>query len=203
VEHLLFDQEAPASSFEDDSNNHGPARPHRHSEEYHQSNRKDHGRLHRLGDLSQAESSRQTLDLSRSPLTAREAGLEQAPATTGSSADYGRPLDSEEQRESFGTLMLSKGGRSKYLGPTAGSEWLKESETQEVLDTPNMTRAPSPAADRTNYGQFENPVPNGLTSFPFNCSGVYISTRELLTSLPPRDEAWRLAECYYRYCAWQ
>ena len=27
---------------------------------------------------------------------------------------------------SHGTLMLSQGGRSKYLGPTAGSEWLKD-----------------------------------------------------------------------------
>ena len=32
----------------------------------------------------------------------------------------------DEQSGSYGTLMLSKGGRSKYLGPTAGSEWLKE-----------------------------------------------------------------------------
>lgn len=27
---------------------------------------------------------------------------------------------------SHGTLMLSKEGRAKYLGPTAGSEWLKD-----------------------------------------------------------------------------
>ena len=27
---------------------------------------------------------------------------------------------------SYGTLMLSEGGRSKYLGPTAGSEWLRD-----------------------------------------------------------------------------
>jgi hypothetical protein len=25
-----------------------------------------------------------------------------------------------------GTLMIDKGGRSKYLGPTAGSDWLKD-----------------------------------------------------------------------------
>lgn len=37
-----------------------------------------------------------------------------------------RSIDEDEQSGSFGTLMLTKRGRSKYLGPTAGSEWLKE-----------------------------------------------------------------------------
>ena len=37
-----------------------------------------------------------------------------------------QPLGVGEQSGSYGTLMLGKGGRSKYLGPTAGSEWLKE-----------------------------------------------------------------------------
>lgn len=37
-----------------------------------------------------------------------------------------QPLRAGEQSGSYGTLMLGKGGRSKYLGPTAGSEWLKE-----------------------------------------------------------------------------
>lgn len=32
----------------------------------------------------------------------------------------------DEEGGSYGTLMLSKRGRSKYLGPTAASEWLKE-----------------------------------------------------------------------------
>lgn len=36
------------------------------------------------------------------------------------------PVDHGEQSGSHGTLMLSKGGRSKYLGPTAGTEWLKD-----------------------------------------------------------------------------
>lgn len=27
---------------------------------------------------------------------------------------------------SYGILMIGEGGRSKYLGPTAGSEWLKD-----------------------------------------------------------------------------
>jgi hypothetical protein len=35
-------------------------------------------------------------------------------------------IDEDAQHGSYGTLMLDKEGRSKYLGPTAGSEWLKE-----------------------------------------------------------------------------
>ena len=34
--------------------------------------------------------------------------------------------DSPSGGSVYGTLMLGKGGRSKYLGPTAGSDWLKD-----------------------------------------------------------------------------
>lgn len=34
--------------------------------------------------------------------------------------------DDAAQDGSYGTLVLSGGGRSKYLGPTAGSEWLRD-----------------------------------------------------------------------------
>lgn len=45
---------------------------------------------------------------------------------SGSTNAAGRSMDEDEHVGSFGTLMLSKRGRSKYLGPTAGSEWLNE-----------------------------------------------------------------------------
>lgn len=35
-------------------------------------------------------------------------------------------IDDAAQDGSYGTLMLGEGGRSKYLGPTAGSEWLRD-----------------------------------------------------------------------------
>lgn len=37
-----------------------------------------------------------------------------------------QPVNNHEQNASHGTLVLDQGGRSKYLGPTAGSEWLKD-----------------------------------------------------------------------------
>ena len=46
-----------------------------------------------------------------------------APFTHQSAA---QPAGAEDEHISHGTLMLDKEGRSKYLGPTAGSEWLKD-----------------------------------------------------------------------------
>lgn len=50
-----------------------------------------------------------------------------------------------EQSGSHGTLMLGSGGRSKYLGPTAGSEWLKDVcsllvAALKVLNSPSRKR---------------------------------------------------------------
>lgn len=110
----------------------------------------------------------------------------------------------EDNVGSHGTLMICRDGLSKYLGPTAGSEWLKDSETQEIRDSPAVTRAPSP----TNPEHADFPKPNSLAhellglTFPFNASTANISTRELLKPLPPKEEAWTLVESYYRYCAW-
>lgn len=141
---------------------------------------------------------------------------------SGSSNLARQAVDDGQPSGSHGTLMLGKRGRSKYLGPTAGSEWLKEasqlfdlkdahradpiqSETQDVQDTPLMTRAPTP-----EHGQESAPSQHFLSiphtapiGFPLTTSPAHISTRELLSSLPPRDEAWTLVESYYRYCAWQ
>jgi hypothetical protein len=46
--------------------------------------------------------------------------------TSASSNPAQLPIDDDNQNGSYGTLMLGKRGLSKYLGPTAGSEWLKE-----------------------------------------------------------------------------
>lgn len=122
---------------------------------------------------------------------------------SNSYTQFGETEDS--MRGSYGTLLLGKGGRSKYLGPTAGSEWLKDSETQIVSDTPSVSRAPSPKGVRSssllqsiNRSEFLTSSP----SFPFNQSPSHVSTRELVAHLPPQDEALNLVESYYRYCAW-
>lgn len=76
---------------------------------------------------------------------------------------------------------------------------------QDAPDSPLMTRAPSPELRQDTVP----PQPSIITSystpisFPFNASPAQISTRDLLSCLPPREEAWTLVESYYRYCAWQ
>lgn len=51
--------------------------------------------------------------------------LYSAPNATSASG-ISHAFEDGEQSASHGTLMLTEGGRSKYLGPTAGSEWLKD-----------------------------------------------------------------------------
>ncbi|KAI9147388.1 hypothetical protein HJFPF1_12408 [Paramyrothecium foliicola] len=113
-------------------------------------------------------------------------------------------MENSEQSGSYGLLVLTKGGRSKYLGPTAGSEWLKDSETQDNSETPLVTRAPTPEVPQAST-PFQ-PTPQSLgtstVAFPFNGSAARISTQHLLSCLPQREEASTLVDSYYRYCAW-
>ncbi|RTE74499.1 hypothetical protein BHE90_011070 [Fusarium euwallaceae] len=145
----------------------------------------------------------------RTPASGPSRGLEESTHSinTGTSASSNAArylIDDDQQNGSYGTLMLGKRGRSKYLGPTAGSEWLKESETQDVPDTPCMTRAPSPTLPQDLLASQRSGLSLGtaVVGFPFSASRAHISTRELLACLPSRDEAWTLVESYYRYCAW-
>ncbi|OCF40873.1 hypothetical protein I317_05323 [Kwoniella heveanensis CBS 569] len=114
---------------------------------------------------------------------------------------HARTVEHSADNSGFGTLVISRGGRSKYLGPTAGSEWLKDSETQDNLDTPWVSRAPSPEA--VSFSQY-TPAPLSLhpIAFPFNTGSAPISTKSLLSELPSREEAEVLVDSYYRYCAW-
>ncbi|OAA59728.1 Transcription factor [Niveomyces insectorum RCEF 264] len=147
--------------------------------------------------------SRSTLGLLLSPSQANGAANPNGPGQEDN-GNASERLDNVEQNGSYGTLMMSRGGRSRYLGPTAGSEWLKNSQMQDNSCTPSVTRSPSP----------EVPQPPGSTvsgsltlhaspiAFPFNASAAHIRTRDVLAQLPPADEAWLLVESYYRYCAW-
>jgi len=73
----------------------------------------------------------------RTPASAPSGRLEE-PAhsiNTGTSAPSNPArytIEDERENGSYGTLMLGKRGRSKYLGPTAGSEWLKEVTSPSV-----------------------------------------------------------------------
>ncbi|WWC65511.1 uncharacterized protein I303_108129 [Kwoniella dejecticola CBS 10117] len=109
-----------------------------------------------------------------------------------------RPDDSPDN-QSYGTLVLSHGGRSKYLGPTAASEWLKDQEIHEPVESPSASRYPSP--DRpTDLASGSTSMPQPSIPFPFRSQ--YLRTDQLLSKLPPIDEGMVLVDSYYRYFAW-
>ncbi|KIR39943.1 hypothetical protein I307_04958 [Cryptococcus deuterogattii 99/473] len=111
--------------------------------------------------------------------------------------------DPTQQEQSFGTLVLSHGGGSKYLGPTAASEWLKDQEIQEAQDfgdTPGPSRAPSPSQRQRPVRASTILDQGGI--FPFDVISPSVSTQTILDHLPPRHEASVLAESYYRYFSW-
>ncbi|KAL1893125.1 hypothetical protein Sste5346_006557 [Sporothrix stenoceras] len=135
--------------------------------------------------------------------------VDQQQATAGhTNINVDETVDDEEKSNSYGTLVMSRGGRSKYLGPTAGSEWLKDSQLHDTTTTPSITRCPSPDVDidEVHHEQLQPPIPQPLNTspiaFPINATAAQIRTRDLLAHLPPADEAWALIESYYRYCAW-
>ena len=45
---------------------------------------------------------------------------------TSPQAPMNASTSTASESQAYGTLLLGQGGRSKYLGPTAGSEWLKD-----------------------------------------------------------------------------
>ncbi|WRT69338.1 uncharacterized protein IL334_006322 [Kwoniella shivajii] len=99
---------------------------------------------------------------------------------------------------SYGTLVLSQGGRSKYLGPTAASEWLKDQECIEPLESPSASRMPSP--DRQEAYSISSQDAPIQPSFPFRSH--HQSIANLLARLPTIEEGSMLVDCYYRYFAW-
>lgn len=115
---------------------------------------------------------------------------------------------------SFGTLVMGHGGRSKYLGPTAASEWLRDvsnlashmsdvSQKQES-DAPSESPGPSrwPSPERHNAASASDPMQRSAV-FPFDGTYVPLRTRALLSRLPPIQEARVLVDSYFRYFSWQ
>ncbi|BEJ05387.1 hypothetical protein CcaverHIS641_0212040 [Cutaneotrichosporon cavernicola] len=138
------------------------------------------------------------------PLTAALSGLAQ-PSTSPSfpfldptswpSVESGTSqpsVPSHVEEGGSGTLVMANGGRSKYLGPNAASEWLRDQETRELDDLPPPSRVPSPK----DMPIVLNP------SFPF-AAAAPTTMAYLLSRLPPREEAKAFTDSYYRYFAWQ
>ncbi|TXT11220.1 hypothetical protein VHUM_01971 [Vanrija humicola] len=101
----------------------------------------------------------------------------------------------EDNDESYGTLVIDPSGRSKWLGPTAGTEWLKN-----VSAMPRRSRSPShgptsPVQD-TTYGFGQE------SQFPFASWGPPPTMETIMFHLPAPDEAAVLVDSYYRNYTW-
>ena len=79
--------------------------------------------------------------------------------------------DDDDKGNSYGTLVMSRGGRSKYLGPTAGSEWLKDVQQlqEDTANTPSVTRCPSPEPEVAE--QHQHHQQSALVSPPVHSMG--------------------------------
>ncbi|KAL7422804.1 hypothetical protein Q5752_002100 [Cryptotrichosporon argae] len=108
------------------------------------------------------------------------------------------PRDGRDGRDEqgFGTLLIGRSGRSKWLGPTAGTEWLKD---QEVGGTQTPVGAHSPLDP--DVGDVAASARKVSSCLPFGrdrrLRGAVLSQR-----LPPVDEASALVDSYYRYYSW-
>ncbi|WVQ68695.1 uncharacterized protein L199_006904 [Kwoniella botswanensis] len=100
---------------------------------------------------------------------------------------------------SHGTLVISHTGSSKYLGPSAASEWLKDAEVLEANETPGYSRAASPSQPATTAPLRPHlgiPFAGHLGAHPA------ITFHSLASALPSYEEAEALIDCYYRYFGW-
>jgi hypothetical protein len=112
--------------------------------------------------------------------------------------------------ESYGTLMIDPGGRSKWLGPTAGTEWLKnvsrsipsrcffafaDGVQQEIPDDNERSRSRSPSP--------RGPYDFAESLFPFPAWGPSPSLETIALHLPPPESAQVLIDAYYGNYAWK
>ncbi|OCF42823.1 hypothetical protein I317_03300 [Kwoniella heveanensis CBS 569] len=94
--------------------------------------------------------------------------------------------------DNFGTLVVDNSGRSRYLGPTAGPEWMKDQG--EARRMGQDSRAHSPNRSHNRRSQLRS-------SFPFEAIPI-LSIDAIVGYLPPYEHAHDLLQSYYRYFAW-
>ncbi|WWC94362.1 hypothetical protein V866_001204 [Kwoniella sp. B9012] len=103
--------------------------------------------------------------------------------------------------QNHGTLVLGHGGKSKYFGPTAASEWLKDQEEHGSSETPDQSRVSSPKHRSADIGPSTS-TNLFIPRFPFQKTCSDYSTNSLLAKLPEQGDGRLLVASYYRYFAW-
>ncbi len=111
---------------------------------------------------------------------------------------------------SYGSLRLERDGRSKYVGPTANSAWIRDvslvparADGQQEIDelvSPPVSRTTSPEPGATAGSprhQFPSPI------FPFCGTHAPVDKDAILSRLPVASEAETIVNAYYRYFGFQ
>ncbi|CAO1638281.1 unnamed protein product [Parajaminaea phylloscopi] len=106
-------------------------------------------------------------------------------------------------RSGLGTLVISENGTSKYMGPSAGSEWLHGLEAHEAANGTDAHKAASSDewAHRKMYSGSLSSIMGAQMSLMSSSQ-----RRQLLDSLavhlPPKREALATMEWYFRHSTW-
>lgn len=108
------------------------------------------------------------------------------------------PAEPPANDESYGTLVIDRSGRSKWLGPTAGTEWLKNQEVSPS-STPRRSRSRSPRGSPEPVRDFGF---GAESLFPFPSWGPAPTMETIMFHLPPPEQAGVLVDAYYRNYTW-
>nr|XP_031857529.1 uncharacterized protein CI109_007089 [Kwoniella shandongensis]KAA5524601.1 hypothetical protein CI109_007089 [Kwoniella shandongensis] len=159
---------------------------------------------HHSHSQSQSHVPLDTYSSSRSPsVPSRPPPMAQLPSIQSftSAASGGGGGGGPAVEPSHGTLVIGRSGRSRYLGPSAGTEWLKNQEV-EGIETPGSVspsrHAPEPLPQSIPLSKSHSP----LFAFPFADPDLHHSEDSLLAQLPAKEDAEVLVDSYYRYFAW-
>lgn len=130
------------------------------------------------------------------------------------------------RHQGFGLLAISESGSSKYVGPSAGSEWLTPREGQGWSSRHSTARtssyrrvsfsgaipssssssstrrhkAPRDAASQQSYGM---PLLMGPDLSPLTSHEKVQVLEKLCGRLPPKREALGMVQWYFRHSYWQ
>lgn len=130
----------------------------------------------------------------RAPTTPSMSGTAATPARFTFAYE---PPAQQVNDESYGTLVIDRSGRSKWLGPTAGTEWLKNQE---------LSPSSNPRRSRSRSAQSPEPARDfgfGAESlFPFPSWGPPPTMETIMFHLPPPEQAGVLVDAYYRNYTW-
>lgn len=111
----------------------------------------------------------------------------------------------QEPQDNYGTLVIDKSGRSKWLGPTAGTEWLKNVSFTVTPQADMQQELSSSARPRSTSPQSSSPtrVDESGGLFPFPSWGPPPTMDTLKSHLPAPEVAKDLLDCYYENYAWK